>query len=177
MTPAFFAALAIPFFIACALIGSWLGKRAAAQTRAAWAEVVGQDNQDLLDMDKEQLWATVKRLRGAIRAHRDEKGHDRCWLDDVTLYDALPERPKMDGGPPGIRRLPSREAFLANCERYHAHRHDPSQPYLREADVEAVAAEVLAARGKRCLPLLADGPLLPPVDGVSRWYSIQGDKI
>ena len=37
------------------------------------------------------LMEEVESLRSAIRLHRDEKGHDRCWLDDQRLYSILPE--------------------------------------------------------------------------------------
>lgn len=67
----------------------------------------------------------IIRLRNSIRAHRDEKGHDRCWLDDVELYAILPE------GTFGIDlALPPKDEFIKNCERYHAHRQDPSNPAL-----------------------------------------------
>lgn len=58
----------------------------------------------------------IERLRDAIRLHRDEKGHDRCWLDDERLYSVLPEGEKAD------MILPCREEFLANCARYWADR-------------------------------------------------------
>src|SRR5574337_22320 len=74
----------------------------------------------------------VQDLRDAIRRHRDEKGHDRCWLDDLELYKSLPE---------GLKdvdlTLPSRDEFITNCERYHAHRQDPTNPnltFIRQKD-------------------------------------------
>lgn len=82
----------------------------------------------------------VIRLRTSIRAHRDEKGHDRCWLDDVELYGILPE------GTFGVDlALPPKDEFIKNCERYHAHRQDPSNPaltFIRQKDVPPVVMEM-----------------------------------
>ncbi len=33
----------------------------------------------------------VERYEAGIRAHRDARGDDRCWRDDVALYQLLPE--------------------------------------------------------------------------------------
>lgn len=33
----------------------------------------------------------IAQLERAIRLHRDERGDDRCWLDDEVLYSILPE--------------------------------------------------------------------------------------
>ncbi len=56
------------------------------------------------------LVAEVDRLREAIRDHMNQRGDDRCHLDDGELYAALPE---------GDTR-PARDAAvtLENCERY-----------------------------------------------------------
>lgn len=58
------------------------------------------------------LITEIMRLRAAIRQHRDEKGHGRCWLDDQTLYQVLPETTQADF------TLPPKEEFLTNCEVY-----------------------------------------------------------
>jgi len=55
-------------------------------------------------------------LRAGIRAHRDARGNDRCWLDDLVLYRLLRDRDT------GLTALPDRQTFLANCERFHANR-------------------------------------------------------
>lgn len=72
----------------------------------------------------------VQELRNAIRVHRDERGHDRCWLDDQKLYQSLPE------ASPGDLNLPPKEEFIQNCHRYWEHRQDPSVVFLRQKDVD-----------------------------------------
>lgn len=65
--------------------------------------------------------ARIDQLEAAIRKHRDQRGDDRCWLDDLELYAVLPE------GPPTheAMALPPREQFLANCARFHESRQAP----------------------------------------------------
>lgn len=67
---------------------------------------------DLFLMTSDGLIAEIMRLRAAIRQHRDEKGHGRCWLDDQALYQNLPETTQADFA------LPPKEEFLSNCEIY-----------------------------------------------------------
>jgi hypothetical protein len=73
-------------------------------------------NQDLGEMERLRNQAMAERdaLRAAIRAHRDARGHDRCWENDVALYRVLGE-PVPDG--PG---LPSHGEFIMKCEEYFA---------------------------------------------------------
>ncbi len=54
----------------------------------------------------------LEKTRNAIRKHRDEKGHDRCWLDDQELYKILPETTEADF------TLPCKTEFLTECEKY-----------------------------------------------------------
>lgn len=35
------------------------------------------------------ICSKLQELRDAVRKHRDERGHNRCWLDDKELYQAL----------------------------------------------------------------------------------------
>lgn len=68
---------------------------------------------DLEEMTVEQLKDEVKKLRAVIRYHKDQKGDDRCWVDDLRLYETLPE------GPVGYdSTLPTEEVFLENCKRF-----------------------------------------------------------
>lgn len=97
------------------------------------------DDSQLDGWDLNTLKDEVIRLRDAIRSHRDEKGHDRCWLDDIELYKSLPE------GTFGIDlALPPKEEFIKNCERYHAHRQDPTNPaltFIRQAKKEPLSPD------------------------------------
>ncbi len=74
----------------------------------------------------------------AIRKHRDFRGDDRCWMDDVELYQSLPEGyepPKADAS-----------VELKNCERYISCRHNPATKYESpERVIEKLLAIVAAA--------------------------------
>ena len=70
-------------------------------------------NDDLEAMSLEELKEETKRLRAVIRYHRDQKGDDRCWVDDLRLYEALPE-----GADGHDSALPTEEVFLENCKRF-----------------------------------------------------------
>ena len=67
---------------------------------------------DLDMMNANELKNEVVRLRNAIREHRNQRGDDRCWMDDHVLYMNLPEKDS------GITTLPAKEEFLNNCARY-----------------------------------------------------------
>ncbi len=71
---------------------------------------------DIEGLTRAQLKAEVRRLRDAIRGHRDQKGHDRCWLDDLELYSKISDEDAkiaFDG------TLPPKAEFLAGCAQYH----------------------------------------------------------
>src|SRR5882672_6316260 len=58
----------------------------------------------------------LKSLRTAIRYHRDQKGDDRCWLDDSGLWALLDEKePKLTAAPPF-------EEMMARCRDFYVHR-------------------------------------------------------
>lgn len=61
-------------------------------------------------------------LEAAIRRHRDQRGDDRCWLDDEELYRALPE-----GFTP-----PQRDTAveLDLCKKFIQCRHNPATEYV-----------------------------------------------
>lgn len=66
---------------------------------------------DLDALTTEQLVAEVKKLRAAIRAHRDESGHELCW-HQPALWNLLPERVQ-----PAIA-VPAWPQFMRGCIRY-----------------------------------------------------------
>jgi hypothetical protein len=66
---------------------------------------------DLTSLDRDALIAEVKRLRDAIRQHRDSNAHELCW-HHPQLWRLLPE--KTDPQP----IVPTWPRFLAGCIRY-----------------------------------------------------------
>ncbi len=69
----------------------------------------------------DQLQVEIIKLRNIIRYHRDQKGNDRCWLDDETLYEPLPETADK------AQALPTKEVFMEKCARFHSKRQAPNQ--------------------------------------------------
>ena len=68
-----------------------------------------------------QLQVEIIKLRNVIRYHRDQKGDDRCWLDDELLYETLPEHEQRAAA------LPTKEIFMEKCTRFHNRRQAPTQ--------------------------------------------------
>jgi hypothetical protein len=68
-------------------------------------------DEDLEPMTRERLVEEVKRLRSAIRAHRDSSGQELCW-HHPALWALLPE--KSDPLP----TVPSWPEFLRGCVQY-----------------------------------------------------------
>lgn len=68
-------------------------------------------DEDLEALDRDALIGEVKRLRAAIREHRDSSGHDLCW-HHPKLWGLLPE------GPAALPVVPSWPQFLRGCIRY-----------------------------------------------------------
>lgn len=66
---------------------------------------------DVENMSREQLIDEIKKLRNAIRAHRDASLHDLCW-HHPALWALLPE--KTDPVPV----VPEWPQFLEGCIRY-----------------------------------------------------------
>ena len=68
-------------------------------------------DEDLKPLTREQLIAEVRRLRQAIREHRDASGHGLCW-HQPGLWSLLPEPL-----PPAVE-VPDWPQFLRGCVRY-----------------------------------------------------------
>ena len=66
---------------------------------------------DLESFSQQQLIEEVKKLRHAIREHRDSSGHDLCWYHP-SLWALLPERI-----PPSIA-VPDWPQFMRGCIKY-----------------------------------------------------------
>lgn len=68
---------------------------------------------DLLALDRTQLLTEVKRLRAAIRTHRDSTGQALCW-HHPQLWGLLPEQ--TDPQP----TVPAWPQFIRGCVHYRA---------------------------------------------------------
>ena len=68
-------------------------------------------DEDLEAMSREALIDEVRRLRAAIRVHRDSAGHDLCW-HQPALWSLLPERTDP------LPAVPEWPQFLRGCIRY-----------------------------------------------------------
>jgi hypothetical protein len=66
---------------------------------------------DLDALSREQLIVEIKRLRRAIRGHRDSTGHDLCW-HQPALWSLLPEKTV-----PAVA-VPAWPQFMQGCIRY-----------------------------------------------------------
>ena len=66
---------------------------------------------DIDKMDRVALVSEVKRLRAAIREHRDSSGHDLCW-HHPKLWSLLPE------GASALPAIPEWPQFLRGCVKY-----------------------------------------------------------
>ncbi len=75
----------------------------------------------------------------AIRKHRDQRGDDRCWLDDEELYKTLPEGyepPKRDSA-----------VELELCKKFISCRHNPKTEYVSpQREIERLTKENAALR-------------------------------
>jgi len=66
---------------------------------------------DLDALSRDQLIVELKRLRRAIREHRDSTGHDLCW-HQPALWELLPEKLV-----PAVA-VPAWPQFMRGCIRY-----------------------------------------------------------
>ena len=68
-------------------------------------------DEDIVQMSKDQLIEEIKKLRAAIREHRDSTGQQLCW-HHPKLWGLLPEKtdPKI--------LVPEWPEFMKGCVRY-----------------------------------------------------------
>lgn len=97
-----------------------------------------------------ELRAEIIRLRDAIRSHRDQRGDDRCWLDDEKLYAALPD------GIPAKTQL-DQELMLKNCARFIGTRQHPSDRFSW-GDVQGGGMLAVLEQAEQELPALLLNP-------------------
>jgi hypothetical protein len=82
-------------------------------------------------------WA--HKLTTAIRAHRDRRGDDRCWQNDITLWQVLPE-----GYVPPERDV---RVEIENCKADIKSCHIPGVTYVSpQVEIDRLTAEVKALR-------------------------------
>ncbi len=91
-------------------------------------------DEDLDALTRDQLVVEVRRLRAAIRTHRDSSGHALCW-HHPQLWGTLPEaiRPEI--------AVPPWPSFLRGCVRYR----ESLEQKLRDADGQAHEADLSEA--------------------------------
>jgi hypothetical protein len=85
-------------------------------------------DEDLENMDRAALVAEVKRLRAAIRKHRDSSGHDLCW-HHPAMWSLLPE------GTAALPEVPDWPQFLRGCVKYRESL-DRQLPHVRRTTEE-----------------------------------------
>lgn len=83
---------------------------------------------DLATFDRDRLIAEVRKLRAAIREHRDSTSHNLCW-HHPQLWGLLPERVE-----PAIE-VPEWPQFMRGCIHYRQSL-DTQRPLAPRIDVE-----------------------------------------
>jgi hypothetical protein len=68
-------------------------------------------DEDLETMSRQQLVDEVRKLRGAIRTHRDSSVHELCW-HHPALWGLLPERSDP------LPTVPEWPEFMRGCIKY-----------------------------------------------------------
>ena len=68
-------------------------------------------DEDLEDLGREALLAEAKKMRAAIRRHRDSDLHELCW-HHPDLWDLLPDKQ------PRSITVPEWPQFMRGCIRY-----------------------------------------------------------
>lgn len=82
-----------------------------------------------------EMYLLVKKYEEGIRAHRDARGDDRCWMDDEELYKLLPE-----GFEPPLR---DSSVELERCKQFITCRHNPSTEYVSpEREIESLKDDI-----------------------------------
>lgn len=86
-------------------------------------------DEDIDKMDHAALVAEIKRLRAAIRSHRDCSGHDLCWYHP-ELWGLLPESSAQ------LPKVPEWPQFMRGCIKYRASL-DKELPEAERTQIEA----------------------------------------
>lgn len=95
------------------------------------------------------------RLKEAIRKHRDQKGDDRCWMDDQELYAELRD------GNLGDNTVGDQSAMLRNCQRFVELRCKGGGNWKTYAELEAMVAsqkeEIITLRAELAARIAGGG--------------------
>ena len=94
-------------------------------------------DEDLESFSRDELLDEVRKLRAAIRAHRDSTGHDLCW-HQPALWNLLPEAVAAHIA------VPEWPQFMRGCVRYRQSL-DEQAP---EARRQAIEFEERAGQGR-----------------------------
>lgn len=88
-------------------------------------EFVNKMQMQLVDIEQKDSVRTKEHndLVLSVKKHHDQKGDDRCWLDDVELYTAA----GLDDANSALPQLPE---FIGNCVRFHQSRQNPDSRYV-----------------------------------------------
>lgn len=93
------------------------------------------------------------RYEQGILEHAHSKGHDRCWENDLALYELLPPEKRHDID----MRLPPPEDMLEHCKRFIESRHDPTHPYVSpQAEIDRLRSALRTIAEVRTLRLPLD---------------------
>jgi hypothetical protein len=74
------------------------------------------DRHKLVKMAAGELAEAIAERRAVIRAHRDAKGDDRCWIDDLAVWRMV------DGLPADAATLPSFDEGMRRCAEFYRNR-------------------------------------------------------
>lgn len=105
------------------------------------------DPHKLSKMAPGELQDAILERRAAIRAHRDARGDDRCWLDDHAVW------AHVDAAPADLTVPPGFEEAMRRCREFYRHRRAdaPDAPAASaprgdsDADLERMTQAGLAA--------------------------------
>ncbi|QQR93018.1 MAG: hypothetical protein IPJ89_02125 [Candidatus Iainarchaeum archaeon] len=77
---------------------------------------LGVKREELASLGNSALLYAIKERRDYLRWHRDQKLDDRCWIDDLGLWEFLDSTPAHQG------KIPSFEEGMRLCKEFYAHR-------------------------------------------------------
>ena len=89
------------------------------------------EKEKLAALGNSALLFSIRERRNYLRWHRDQKLDDRCWIDDLGLWDFLLDTPPHEG------KIPSFEEGMRACREFYAHRRaEAPDPIPKNALVE-----------------------------------------